>query len=426
MIKVSIGVELFSLCILGLLFINLLITGRTNRKDSVIMAFLIPVSMVYITINLITLYCIGNPNLNILVKILTVLSYLFEYIFGGTYLQFIVICSENKKLMKLVPKITIPLTALIITPVIVSLFTDCLFSVENGTYIQQGPFDYTLIVNLIIYTALFVICFTQEKMPVSAKIINFINIAIHILAVTAQHLYPTLKTTYPSTCIIVLMVYVLIYTKRGELLQAAKEELSKAQVSMTLSKIQPHFLFNSLTSISQLCLTSPTEAHNSIDEFAKYLRMNMDCLGNNTVVDFVTELNHTKTYLKLEKLRYEERLNIIYDITCDNFKIPSLTLQPIVENAVRHGISKLDDGGTIKISTHQVDNEYVIVVKDNGVGFVYDEQKSKNIQTLSTNVRSHIGLENVEARLHAMCSGRMEIASNIGSGTTICLYVPVQ
>lgn len=389
------------------------------------MSFLIPDSMLYIANNLITLYCIGNPNCNTLVKILSVFSFVFGYIFAGTYLQFIVTYTENKKLIRTIPKISVSLGVIAIIPVVASIFTGWYFTVENGTFIQQPLYIYNFIYVLIIYTALAVICFTQEKVPVTAKLTSIASILLHIAAVIGQTMYPSLKIVYPATCIAVLMAYMMIYAKRGQLLQEAQEELSRAQVSMTLSKIQPHFLFNSLTSISQLCLTSPEEAHTSIDEFAKYLRMNMDCLGNNNVVDFETELAHTKTYLKLEKLRYEDRLNIIYDITCDTFKIPSLTLQPIVENAVRHGISKLDEGGTIKISTHQVDNEYVIVVKDNGVGFLYDEQKSKTIHSLSTNVRSHIGLENVEARLRAMCNGRMEIASNIGSGTTICLFIPV-
>lgn len=425
MIKVSIGLEIFSLSILVLLFINLIIAEQTNRQDSMVMSFLIPDSMLYIANNLITLTCIGNPKFNLLVRILSVFSFIYGYLFAGTYLQFIVVYTENKKLIKLIPKISISLGVVAVIPVFISFFTGWYFTVENGTFIQQPLCIYNYLYILIIYTILAIICFTQNKVPVSAKLTSVLNIIIHISAVIAQTVYPSLKLTYPVTCIVVLMAYMMIYTKRGHLLQEAQEDLSKAQVSMTLSKIQPHFLFNSLTSISQLCLTDSEEAHTAIVEFAKYLRMNMDCLGNNTVVDFETELSHTKTYLKLEKLRYEDRLNIIYDITCDAFKIPSLTLQPIVENAVRHGISKLDEGGTIKISTHQIDNEYVIVVKDNGVGFLYDEQKSKKIHTLSDKVRSHIGLENVEARIQALCNGRMEIASSIGCGTTICLYIPI-
>ncbi|MGN0610403.1 MAG: sensor histidine kinase [Ruminiclostridium sp.] len=192
-------------------------------------------------------------------------------------------------------------------------------------------------------------------------------------------------------------------------------ELQEKQVAVMLSQIQPHFLYNALTAICDLCGTEPKKAREALVDFSVYLRENMDSINSSSPVSFSRELSHIKTYLKLEKLRFEEKINVVYDIETDNFEIPPLTVQPLVENAVKHGICPKENGGTITIKSEEKDGIITITVADDGVGF-----DVKNPVTDSGN-RSHIGLENVRKRVENYHSGKLTVESEKAKGTTVTI-----
>lgn len=196
-----------------------------------------------------------------------------------------------------------------------------------------------------------------------------------------------------------------------------QSELLKSQVLIMISQIQPHFLYNSLTSIAMLCEKDPKRAKTATIEFADYLRGNMNSLKDNHPVPFETELKHLKTYLSLEKMRFGDDLNVEYDIQTSDFTIPSLTVQPLVENAVKHGVGMKEDGGTVTISTREYDDRFEVVVSDDGVGF---DTTKPNPDTS----RSHVGIENIKERISSMCHGEVTIESEVGKGTvsTIKIY----
>ena len=151
-------------------------------------------------------------------------------------------------------------------------------------------------------------------------------------------------------------------------------------------------------------------------EFANFLRGNMDSLTMDKTISFEQELNHTKHYLALEKLRFQDALNIEYDIKTTLFRLPTLTLQPIVENAVRYGVTKRENGGTVKISTEETDTDFVITVVDDGVGFDIMEKKDDG--------RTHIGVMNVKNRLYEMCGGTLTVNSATDVGTKVLITIP--
>jgi sensor histidine kinase YesM len=153
-----------------------------------------------------------------------------------------------------------------------------------------------------------------------------------------------------------------------------------------------------------------------VNFFAEYLRNNLSALDEPGLVSFETELSHVKTYLEIEKIRFEDTLEIAYDITCDEFYLPVLTVQPIVENAVKHGTSKKRSGGKVVISTLEDEKDYIISVSDTGCGF--DPSKPKN------DGKSHVGIENVRQRLFNMCGGSLTIESEIGIGTLATIRIP--
>ena len=190
-------------------------------------------------------------------------------------------------------------------------------------------------------------------------------------------------------------------------------ELARSRISTLMSQIHPHFIYNTLGSIEQLCELDPPKAAKLVNDFSKYLRGNFGKIDNTRLIRVSKELEHTEYYIGIEKVRFPD-IEFITEMTCRDFSVPALTIQPIVENAVKHGILKRDSGGTVKVRIYETDSSYFITVKDNGVGFDVSELENEN----------HIGLRNIKSRLDAMCGGILHIESISGVGTKITVEIP--
>ncbi len=217
-----------------------------------------------------------------------------------------------------------------------------------------------------------------------------------------------------ATSLSLIWIYSVMHRNQRQRLAEKEARLAQSRIAILLSQVQPHFIYNALTSICGLCDENPKEAQKVTAEFADYLRHNLESLNKNVTVPFAEELQHTKIYLDIEKKRFEDRLNLVYDIAVSDFLLPALTVQPLVENAVKHGVRK--SGGTIALSTKEENNYFEISIYDNGVGFDANKRKS--------DTKLHIGIENVRDRLWAMCKGTLTIESKVGVGTTTCIQIP--
>ena len=195
-----------------------------------------------------------------------------------------------------------------------------------------------------------------------------------------------------------------------------KAELENSRITVMLSQIQPHFLYNSLTSVMDLCDRNPKQAKAAIADFADYLRGNLSSLKTENLISFGTELEHIEKYLRLEKLRFEDELEVVYDIRARDFMLPALCVQPLVENAVKHGVGQKIGGGTVTIHTTETENEYIICVTDDGVGFTEGEYADDG--------GTHVGIENIKKRLDMMINARLEMESKKGIGTKACILIP--
>ena len=184
-----------------------------------------------------------------------------------------------------------------------------------------------------------------------------------------------------------------------------------------VSQIQPHFMYNALSSIAMMCTIDPKTARKATTTFAKYLRGNMDSIKQTNPVPFTQELEHLKKYLYIEELRFGDMLNIEYDIQTTDFVLPLLSIQPLVENAVKHGVGMKKDGGTVTIATLETEDAYEVIVSDDGVGFDTTAEKKDD-------GRSHIGMENTRKRIKEMCGGEVRIESKIGEGTVATVVLP--
>ena len=192
-----------------------------------------------------------------------------------------------------------------------------------------------------------------------------------------------------------------------------EKELTEQRIAIMLSQIQPHFLYNSLGAIRELCRQDPEDARHALSTFITYLRGNMDSIQREHTIHFSKELNHISAYLELEKLRFGDDLNIVYDIQETEFSVPSLTIQPLVENAVKHGVCGREEGGTLTLHTHREGDAVVIKIQDDGVGF--DVDKIEQFE--------HVGLKNVRKRLQYTINGELKIESKPDIGTTATITI---
>ena len=200
--------------------------------------------------------------------------------------------------------------------------------------------------------------------------------------------------------------------------KSAKQAL-EAQIGFYQAQIKPHFLYNTLNSIMGLCLDQPEKAYEMLGEFSNYLRGKFGLKSMDSPIPLRDEINLIKAYLNIEKTRFGDRLSYEIDIgTDDNLLIPPLILQPLVENAVKHGIYHKEEGGKVKISIGQDKNELVFRVEDDGVGI------DKANYIIEGNNKG-IGLKNVNERLKLYHGEGLSIKSAPGEGTTVSLRIPV-
>ena len=191
-------------------------------------------------------------------------------------------------------------------------------------------------------------------------------------------------------------------------------QLTESRVSTMMSQIRPHFIYNTLGSIEQLCEIDPQKAGELVHNFAKYLRGNFGELDNPRPIQMSREMEHVQYYISIEKVRFPD-MTFLFEMDSEDFRLPALTIQPIVENAVKHGLMKRDKGGTIRVVSYETDTHYCVSVEDDGVGF-------------DTNVlqedRAHMGIRNIRERLKAMVDGTIEIESTVGVGTKVKIAIP--
>lgn len=319
-----------------------------------------------------------------------------------------------------------PKNKLIYVPAIVNFLFYCGAFLKNNVFyfgpdgrLELGLVRYTVIVTNLVYWVIFLLILNMKFYRKAD--VNSLGVFFCITWLMTANIMESmgirtgiLTETY---AIIFLFYYLVIHVYISRQVNEEKEiKLREQRVSLMLSQIQPHFLYNTLNIITALCRTNPKLAEETTIKFSKYLKENMYSMGENDTHPFSQELEHTNIYLDIEKLRFGDRVKVEYDIKSDDFNMPVLTLQPIVENAVKHGICKKLDGGTIKISTEKKGRDHIITIADNGIGFEIDKALNDG--------KPHIGIQNVNERLKSTVKAEMKITSLIGIGTTVKIIIP--
>ena len=191
-------------------------------------------------------------------------------------------------------------------------------------------------------------------------------------------------------------------------------QLAESRISTMMSQIRPHFIYNTLGSIEHLCEIDPHKAGELVHDFAKYLRGNFGELDNPKPILMSQEMEHVRHYISIENVRFPD-MTFTFEMNSSDFKLPALTIQPIVENAIKHGLMRLQAGGTIHVVSYETATHYCVSVEDDGVGFdtsvLLDERK-------------HVGLRNIRERLKTMVNGTLEIESVVDVGTKVLIKIP--
>lgn len=219
----------------------------------------------------------------------------------------------------------------------------------------------------------------------------------------------SLAVSYISIDIIVFLIF-----KEMRALHQIQEDLYQSRIALLLSQIQPHFLYNTLNSMRVLIRTNAEAADKLLYNFSRFLRNNMVSINHTGMIPFSKELEMICSYAYIEEVCFP-KINIQFDIQVQNFSVPPLSIQPLVENAIKHGIKKRVEGGTVWISSYETEDGYCIEIRDNGVGFSVDQALRQS--------EGH-GLNNIRSRLEYQCGAQLQISSSPGEGCDAKVLLP--
>ncbi len=298
-----------------------------------------------------------------------------------------------------------------------AFFSKVSFWIENGRF-NRGPLGFTChIISLImlVYFLYLTIC-ELKRSPKRETIIPVLNVLLIFVGIGIDYFVAHQQMiSYLTVTIVSGSLFYYIWLHLRFVREHERALMAEQRIQIMMTQIQPHFLYNTLSTIQALCRIDPEKAFDTTEKFGMYLRQNIDSLSQPDLIPIQKELEHTKIYADIEMIRFQN-VRVEYDIEDDSFSVPALTIQPIVENAIKHGV-RIRDDGIVMVSTHTNEKYHEIVISDNGKGF--DTTHQPEAET------GHIGIKNVEERLYKMCHGTVSVESKIGEGTTVTLQIPI-
>ncbi|MBQ3347693.1 MAG: histidine kinase, partial [Synergistaceae bacterium] len=323
-------------------------------------------------------------------------------------------CGENVRSNRLFHAV-LGLWGVFVVMLTIPLFTEVFYYFTPDGRYWRGAWYPVLLLPMIIAMLLTIAGMIRWRERLSRK--AFLSFLITLLPITCVLVMDMFIELYPlidiSIVISALSMYSLILSDQIEQDLQRQREIANQRASIMVLQMRPHFIYNTMTSIYCLCKQDPQLAQQVIMDFTTYLRKNFSAISSATPITFSSELEHTRAYLAVEQAQYEDSLFVDYDIQHKYFRVPPLTLQPIVENAIKHGRDPYAGPFRISIRTRKTDSGSEIVVADNGRGFDPADDSEP-----------HIALKNIQERLEMMCNGEMTITPNDGGGTVVTVIIP--
>ncbi len=373
-------------------------------------------SLLFLYAVVLTIDMIIYSNLNMVAAERIVV--IFEYLFFSVLMPMPILlllhrCGENAKSSVLL-RTVVALWAIFCLLLFAAQFTGIFYYNTDNQYFR-GPLFPLMMAPLAVIMILNIVGLFRRRKKLSKKfftalLIYLLPTAIFII-MDMFAFVDTLVSFWMFLC--ALTMFAIILTDNIEHYMHQQREIANQRADVMVLQMRPHFVYNTMMSIYYLCKQNPDKAQQVTLDFTTYLRDNFAAIANDNVIPFTEELKHTQAYLAVEQAQHEDRLFVKFDTPHTMFRLPPLTLQPLVENSVKHGMNP--DGNPLNISvvTRQNDTASEIIVEDDGPGFSSSNDKEP-----------HIALENIRERLELMCKGKLEIAHRDGGGTVVRVTIP--
>ena len=394
-----------------------IIMPSTNQWNKRFFIILFANSVLYMISALVDLMVYNNPSMTFAEEIAVYFEYLLLSIPMPMFTAYLLrICGEDWQKSSLF-RTVIALWGIYFILLTTAPFTTLFYYVTPDNQWIQGSWHTILVAPMFVVMFLNSASVIQRRDKLSKK--YFVAFLIHLIPLQValfinSMITELLVTVVLSVSISILSLFVIILYDQIEQYVGQQREIAHQRASIMVLQMRPHFIYNAMMSIYYLCAIDSKKAQQVTLDFTTYLRKNFTAIVSEDTIPFSDELEHTRAYLAIEQVQFGEDLVVEYDISHKNFRIPPLTLQPIVENAVKHGMDPENAPLCIKIRTREADLGNEIVVEDSGQGF--DLKSDDN--------EPHIALKNIQQRLEMMCGGKLTISPRAGGGTIITVTIP--
>lgn len=409
--EVGIALDLFGLVILLIIFFSCLLERiKQETKSS---RFLMVLASLIVLLGADALYWFGSghPELRMLTLIASTLVDCVGYIALVFFLMYLMEhLLMKKRLAAVLVGLLLSLCGLFVAISVANVFYGFQYTLGADGVLVWGQYPWIprIFSWIVLVVSVLIILFMVNR-SVKNRLLYLLYLLFPLAGTVVDDLLGVALMIHIGAMISVILMYTNIYLQK-------RRTIADQRNALMISQINPHFMYNTLTTVASLCDTDPSEAKDLIIEFSTFLRQNLNTLTANQMIPFEQELRHVDCYLKIEKARFKERVQVVYALQTKNFSLPALCVQPMVENAVKHGLSKKIDGGTVKIATYTDEKHYIVEILDDGVGF--DSEKPGGYDN------THVGISNVRSRLKDMCGGTLTVKSMPGVGTRVTMKIP--
>ena len=357
-----------------------------------------------------------DPKMAAAEKVIYITEYLFFSVL--TLMPILLLlhrCSESIKNSVLF-RTVVALWIIFLLIMVFAQFTDFIYYTEENNRYYRGPGYVLLLIPLIVIMILNIAAVFRRHKKLSKK--YFIGLLVYLFTMTVavvMHMLITVDMMVVfGIALCALTMFGFIISDNMEQYMRQQREIAHQRSSVMVLQMRPHFIYNTMMGIYYLCDQDPAKAKQVTLDFTSYLRKNFTAIASEEMIPFNDELEHTRAYLAVEQAQFEDSLFVSFDTPHTMFRVPPLTLQPIVENAVKHGMNESCDPIHISVVTRQTDLSSEIIVNDDGPGFKPTDDDEP-----------HIALNNIRQRLELMCGGTLEVAPREGGGTSVKVTIPI-
>lgn len=425
---VNISMELWGFLICVLIVIYILHEDKPLHPRSRALLHMALCQGAILLFDMMSYICEGNPTLlcRRIIIAANFLIFLLAYLLLVLFTRYMQAYLQGSGPVSSLPLTLSRLIALIGTVLLIAAQYNHMYYVINADNIYvRGPLfalcPFMAILGMVINAIALLVY--NKRIAQHDRVVIWIYILLPVAAMAIQSfVYGLALMNFANTAaLLILYLFVQMNYKRQAQLQREqllkqKAELAQTRMDLMRSQIQPHFIYNTLGTIGELCLTRPEKAAEVVNDFSHYLRGNFDELESSTPIRLSREIEHVKHYAAIERVRFPD-MDVRYDLRSSEFLLPALSIQPLVENAIKHGLMGLESGGCVVISSFETDSDYCVRVRDNGVGFDPSAPPPSR-------GRRHLGIANIRERVAIMCGGTLTIESAPGRGTTALISIP--